>query len=263
MCWPGHVEADRLLVSWGVHEIIDFLVAPDFLEARIAMAAPAVRVVAIRVLHVEVLVVVFCGEEGCGVEDDRAYVGVKSCLNFITRRFSSFALTVRCEDGGAIGVASVAELTADVERIHVPPEEVQEVFIADHRRIENDLNGFVVPGTSACHIVVGRVLKAASGKPGNDANNSVAPLKRRLGAPETTHRKNSGIGISNRDCARGVVSGREGGVRPCAAQGCEREHRHDGHARDEESRHEQALMIGAFGKRIGVVLCFVERCVPR
>src|SRR5437773_2041678 len=98
------------------------LLAPDFPEARVAAAARAIRVVPLRVLLVEVLVILLGRPEPGRRDDLRHHRLAELLLDRTLRLLGRFLLRlVGDEDRRAILIPAIAELPARRERIDVVP----------------------------------------------------------------------------------------------------------------------------------------------
>jgi len=101
------------------------------------------------------------GAGGNNLDDDRL---LETLLDVLLRRFGGLPLRfVANEDRGAILIADVAELTMRVQRIDVLPEVIEQLLVADLRRIEHDLHGFRVARSAVRHLLVGRILDVPAG----------------------------------------------------------------------------------------------------
>ena len=67
------------------------------------------------------------------------------------------------EDRRTVAFAPVAELTAVVGGIDRPQEEIEDLAVADDRRVIGDLDRFVVTGAAARDLLVSRVGRRAAG----------------------------------------------------------------------------------------------------
>lgn len=67
-------------------------------------------------------------------------------------------------DQAAILGAHVVALPVALRRVVVFPEQLQQVVIADQRRVEDDAHDLGMAGIAALDLVVGRVLDVPAGK---------------------------------------------------------------------------------------------------
>ncbi len=105
------------------------------------------------------------------------------CLRgFGLRTFAVIADEDRC----AVLRALVAKLAGRVDRVDIMPEHIEQLFVADARRIVFDLQRFIVAGASRRHLLVGRIDLGAAGITGGGGEDAVDLVESRLDAPETT-----------------------------------------------------------------------------
>src|ERR671931_2490934 len=89
------------------------------------------------------------------------------------------------ENGGAILTAGVTELRVGRQRIDVAPEHIEQFFIADFRRIIDDLYRFRVARRSGADLFVSGILFSATGIAGDRGNHAFELIVGRLYTPET------------------------------------------------------------------------------
>ena len=123
--------------------------------------------VAPRVLHVEVLVVLLGRPEvgrGHDPGHERLLEAVRRALDRALRVFRELLLgRVVVEDLGAILGPAVAELAAVVGGVGVVPEHVEELRVGDQLRVERDLHRLGVPGRLRRNLLVSGVALRPAG----------------------------------------------------------------------------------------------------
>src|SRR5258706_5503512 len=161
--------------------------APELLEAPVAAAGVAVKLVAERVLLVVVLVVLLGGIEGSG-RHDLGLDGLLEALLHLGLRGLGQALLrlVAVEDRRAVLVPHVAELAVLHQRIDVVPERVEQLLVTDLRRIVGYLDGLDVAGAARGDLLVGGILLAAARISRSGRQDARDLVERRFHAPEAT-----------------------------------------------------------------------------
>src|SRR5215831_3241030 len=103
------------------------------------------------------------------------------------------------EDGSAILVPVVAELSILLRRVDVMPEHVEELFVTHLFGIIDDLDRFRMAGTAGRHLVIGRILLVPTGVARGGGDHTGQLVKWRLHTPEAA----AGKGSLRRACAAG------------------------------------------------------------
>src|SRR5687767_10392760 len=117
--------------------------APDLFQPGVAAASQPIRRVADGTLLVEVLVVLLGAVELRRRDDLRDDLSLEPRLLLeLAERLEGrlLLLVAAIEDRGAILRAVVAELRVLLERVHVAPEDVEELLVRDLRRVVHDLD---------------------------------------------------------------------------------------------------------------------------
>ena len=124
-------------------------ITPQLLQPLVTTAPVTVEFVPDRVILVIVLVVILGGVELCGLYN----LG----YNGTFERFALFQLRLRLQrepvlfpimikDGAPILMPRITELPVPGGRVDVVPENIQELFVADPRRVIDNLDLLGVPG---------------------------------------------------------------------------------------------------------------------
>src|SRR5690606_26920845 len=100
------------------------------------------------------------------------------CLFFLFRRLE--------ENGTPVLAAAIDKLTVGVGGIHVAPEPIQQLSVADLVRIIDYLHRFGVAGGTAGDLLIGGVGLVTAGVATDGLADTVEFLEVRLGAPETS-----------------------------------------------------------------------------
>src|SRR5262249_52918963 len=93
------------------------------------------------------------------------------------------------EDTGAILRSVVTELGIRGQWVNVVPEDVQELGVANFRRIVDDLDGLSVASPTGGHFLIGGMFSMTSRIAGRGGNHAFELIERRFHAPETATRK--------------------------------------------------------------------------
>ena len=211
--FPGAPGAARAARGGPRHPGVPRILAPQLLEPPVPPAPRAVRRVADRALLVEVLVVVLRGVEGLQPHDlghDRLRQpsrGVERALRLLRRAPLCLVLV---EDRRAVLVPPIAELPSAVGRVHVVPEGLEELPVAQPRGVVGHLHRLGVAGRPLGHLLVRRVLDSAARVARDDRDDAGDLLQRRLDAPEAAAGEGgTGERRRGRSGAAGVPRGRE------------------------------------------------------
>src|SRR5437763_462703 len=125
--------------------------APELLQAGVAAAAKAVTLVASGALFVAVLVILLGGIGRRRRDRPRHDLSLETRLLF-ELAFGGFGgvplRVVQVEDRRAVLVSVVAELSAALQRVHVVPEDLQQLLVGDLRGVERDLDRLRMPRRS-------------------------------------------------------------------------------------------------------------------
>src|SRR5688572_3369498 len=162
------------------------ILAPDFLQARVASAVEAIEAVADRVLLVIVLMIVLGRIEARRRQDlgrDRFRQSVGELL--LDLFGDPTLLLVHDENRGAILAAAVAELAAAIERIDGAEEMIDQRGIADAPRIVDYLDRFDMAGAATGNLLVSRILDAPADVAGGGREHPGNLVEIGFGAPET------------------------------------------------------------------------------
>ena len=106
-----------------------------------------------------------------------------------------FFLVVCIKNRAAVLIAAVAKLAAGIKGIDIGPENIEQLGIADLVRVVFDLHHLRVPGTTAGHLLISRVLHLAAAVSGSGFQHAIQLVVRGLHAPEATSGEYSGANI--------------------------------------------------------------------
>ena len=137
--------------------------------------------------------VVFGGPEGGGGQNLGRDRVAKHLAGLGESAFggSAFALA-RDEDGRAVAVALVAELTLRIGRVDTTDEIVGKLAIRNLGRVVGDLHGFVMAGLAIGDLFVGRLLDRTPGITGDRLEDAVHLVEVGFDAPEAAPGEYSG-----------------------------------------------------------------------
>ena len=89
----------------------------------------------------------------------------------------------------------LAPRTVRIDGIDVMPEHIEQLLVADARRVVFDLQRLVVAGASRRHLLVGRIGRLAARVAGDCRHHARHLLERLLDAPEAPAREDGGLGL--------------------------------------------------------------------
>src|SRR5215203_5478277 len=165
---------------------------PQLLKARVAAAAPAVIGVFGRVLEVVVLVVVLGDPEVRGRLDrdhDRLLEAAGGGKRRLRGLGQAALLLVMDEDRRPVGLALVAELAFGIEWVDVLPVDLEELVVADLRRVVDDPHRLGVAGAAHADLAVGGAGDLAAGVARGRRDDALGLVVGRLDAPEAARRE--------------------------------------------------------------------------
>ena len=143
---------------------------------------------AFEIIFRQVLLVIFFRppEPGCryDLRDDGLFVFTRSIQLFlrIFRLFLLFPIVVK--DGRAILGPHVGTLAVQRRRIVHPEKDLQQVAVADHRRVERHLHDLGMAGPTGADRLVRRVGHGAPGVARNDTLDALQAPEDRVEAPK-------------------------------------------------------------------------------
>ncbi len=114
--------------------------------------------------------------------------GIQCLLGLFRGRFLLGGME---ENGGAVLLAEVRTLVIYLGRVVHFPESVEQLLIADFRRIEGDLHNFGVASGVSANVAVTRILCVAAGVAGNGVDDAGYAAKIGFDAPETASTERS------------------------------------------------------------------------
>ena len=107
-------------------------------------------------------------------------------------------------NGRAILCAVVVALTHALRRVVVLPEDLQQLFVADYRRVIDHAHRFRMPGFAGADFAIGRIRRVTARVASRRAVNAGELPEEALNAPETAHGE-QGDFHSLRHVGHGVV----------------------------------------------------------
>src|SRR5215213_689808 len=142
---------------------------------------------------------------GCDLRGDRTVIGASQrLLVAVTRLLGGPALlVVSVVDRRAVLRAYVVALAHPLRWVVGLPEHREQVPVGDLVRVEDDEHGLGVPGTSAAHLLVGRVRREAPCVADRRRVDAVDLPERTLGPPEAAEAEDRGARTLGKRCSEG------------------------------------------------------------
>src|SRR5947209_1944358 len=117
---------------------------------------------------------------GCATTDDKNRTAENA-------KIAEKKIPLRALRSPPLNVVDVIALPHALRRIVVLPEDLQQLPVADHLRIEHDEHDLVVPGHARADLAVRRVRCMTAGVPDRGAVDAAKLPEFPLGAPEAPH----------------------------------------------------------------------------